>query len=184
MAEVFVRENTQNTPERVSSDNPFPVLVLGESIPAASGRTTTRKVQVPGIATASAYQTGDAFGTMIVFENVFRPGKHSGRIVSVFFQDFDSEGIQKDLVLFTRPFTGTADNDVFAVGDIDASASLGVIEIKEFVDCGGFYVGRKDDVNFWMNGESQNLYAQLVTRGTDNIAAGSIPNIAIVVVPD
>jgi hypothetical protein len=183
MAEIYVRENAQQTAERVSSDNPFPVKMLGDDIPAPAGRTVTCKVQVPGIGAAADYTSGDAFGTMITFENVFRPEKMSGVIVRVFMQDFDDEGLQKDLVLFTRPFTGTADNSAFAVGDVDAAACVGVIVIDSFVDCGGFRIGQEDP-GIWVSGESTNLYAQLITRGADNIAAGAVPNIAIVVVPD
>jgi len=185
MAEIYTRSQATQQAERVSGENPFPVFVSGDIMPPVAGFTVTREVEVPGAVQNAAYESGDAFGTMITFANVFRLEKPSGCIVGAYFIDYDDEGVQKDLVLFTHPFTGTADNAAFAVGDVDARNCKGALVIDSFVDCGGFRVGREDNVNMWINAASVNLYAQLITRGADNLTTGSIPpRIAIIVVPD
>src|SRR3989304_2968583 len=81
----------------------------------------TARIIVPGIGAAAAYAAGDAFGDKFRIQV-----PREGTIATVVFLDLDDEGLQKDLVFFTRDFTATADNAAFAVSDVDLLHCAGV----------------------------------------------------------
>lgn len=170
-------------PFLTDEDDPLPVLVSNTVQPPIAGQTITRVVQVPGIGTGSAYQTGDAFGTLITFPDVFRPEKGSGIVVKVLFYDLDDEGIQKDLILFSDVVTTTADNSPIALPDSLIQSIKGGITISTFFDLLDNQVGQWTGT-LWVQGTGPNLYALAITRGADNVAAGSVPLIALTTVPD
>lgn len=132
--------------------------------------------QVPGIGTAAAYLTGDAFGLSFSFAT-----PRIGTISNVTFLDLDDEGIIKELVLFKSEFTATADNSAFSVSDADLLNCITVIEIVDFFDYGSNRVGIATPAFSYVAPKGR-LYGQFVTRGADNIAAGSIPRFIITVV--
>ena len=142
---------------------------------AALVRTPVYRVGmvVPGIGTGLAYASGDAFGGKLVFHV-----PSEGTISNVTFLDYDDEGIVKELVLFDRDFTATADN---AAMDVSVRNSLGVVPINEFFDLGGDRIGQGTPALGYVVPDGM-LYGQLVTRGADNIAAGAIPEIWLVIV--
>ncbi|MCK9602593.1 MAG: hypothetical protein M0R06_26335 [Sphaerochaeta sp.] len=184
MAELYIRRDSVNTAEPVSPDNPLPVELHGLLLPPVAGRTITRLVKVPGITADAAHADGDALGTMITFPDVFRAERCSGVIVGAFILDLDNEGLQVDLPIFTRAFTATADDSAFTPSDTDMLACRAVLEIYTFSNWGANQFGRWVDNPIWINGESVNLYTQVVARGAINIAAGADPYVGIVVVPD
>lgn len=136
----------------------------------------SQQIQVPGIGTGSAYAADDAFGT--AFELLV---PNEGTISHVYFLDFDDEGIQKDVVFFRKSFTGTADNSAFAVSDADLRNCIGVAKIITFVNFANNQVGYATPSLSYVLPTGR-LYCQIVTRGADNIAAGVIPEIFVVVV--
>jgi hypothetical protein len=184
VAELYLRKGGLNLPEKVSADNPLPVSIYGDLMPAVAGRTVTRVMQVPGVGTGAAYEAGDAFGTLMTFQDVFRPEKCSGVIVSAFLIDLDDEGLQKDVVVFEKNVTGVADNAAFAPTDLDMLSCRGAFSITSFVNLGSNQIGTANNINLWMTSSDQHLRVWLVTQGADNIAAGSVPWIGLVVVPD
>lgn len=202
MSLLFWRKTHDVAPQEaesvaVSEINPLPVAVytpdteplprfeIDQSVlPRVEGETRDCLVEVPGIATASAYTAADAFGTKIIFHDVFRPGKNSGTIVGAFFIDKDDEGLQKDLVLFARDFTHTADHDEFAISDQDLTSMRAGISITTYFNFANNQFGQAWNTGIWIKADGPDLYAQIVTQGADNIAAGSIPLIGIVVIPD
>ncbi len=143
-----------------------------------SGVFQTQTVQVPGIGTGAAYASGDAFGSKITI-----PVPKSGTISYVVFLDLDNEGATKDLVLFKSDFVATADNAVFAPSSVDLVGCLGVITIDalDFANFSTNRIGRATPA-FSYVAPAGLLYAQFVTRGGDNIAAGSLPQFFMVIV--
>ena len=149
--------------------------VLRDGITIKPSIVVTNRVTVPGIGTGSAYAAGDAFGTRFVFEV---PPK--GTITRAIFIDKDNEGIQKDIVMFSREFTETADNAAFDPSDVDMTSHLGVASVNVFYDFGSNRGGEAvPDLEYSL--PDGRIYCQIVTKGADNIAAGAIPEVYLVV---
>ena len=136
---------------------------------------TTGKIPIPGIGTGSAYASGDAFGTKFDFvvptEGVFS---------TVVFYDLDNEGIVKEIHLFDSDFTATADNSPFDPSDSDLQRSVGVINIATFYANANNQLAIATPALYYKAPQGK-LWAQVVTRGVDNIASGSIPLIQFMV---
>lgn len=145
-----------------------PVTVVGRPV-------RTLRVTVPGIGTAAAYATGDAFGTKFAIDV-----PEDGTITNVMFLDYDDEGIDKELLLFSEDFAPTADNAAFAVSDADLSKCVGPIPITRWLNYANNQVGYATPALSY-HAPTGKLYGQLVTRGADNIAAGAIPDLLLVV---
>ena len=149
--------------------------VLRDGIGVTSPTFKTERTPVSGIGTGVAYTSGDAFGTTIYLKV-----PKEGTITNVIFLDYDDEGLDKELVLFSGLFTETADNAAFAVSDADLSKCVGVINIATWHNFGNNQVGLATPaLGYHVPGGI--LYAQMVTRGVDNIAADAIPDIIVVV---
>ena len=122
------------------------------------------------------YVANDAFGGLLTFDV---PPK--GTISNVIFIDLDDEGIQKDLFLSNRIFTPTADNAPFDVTDDFVANVEGMVRIIDFFDLLNSQVGQATPAMAY-NAPEGKLYGQLITRGADNIAAGSLPLIFLKIV--
>lgn len=153
--------------------------VLQAILSRLRGPYATDWIIVPGIGVSAAYATGDAFG--IQFEV---PVPVSGTIQSCTFVDKDNEKLAKDIYIFASSFAATADNSAFAPSDPDLQACIGFISIS-----GGDYaannanaVGHRDNIGLSYVAPGGKLYCQIVTRGADNIAAGKIPLVQLVIV--
>ena len=134
------------------------------------------RIPIPGIGTGAAYTSGDAFGAKFSF-----PAPAEGTIATVVFRDYDDEGLSKEIVLFNTEFTATADNDPFAVSDVDLRNCVGVVSISTFYNFGNNQMGVATPALYY-KAPLNRLFGQVVTRGADNIAVGSIPDISLVVV--
>ena len=99
-----------------------------------------------------------------------------GTISTIGLLDKDDEGIVKELVVFDADFTATTDNSAFAPSDDDLLNCIGVISIDVFYNYSVNQVGFVTPA-FSYVAPNGYLYCQLVTRGVDNIAAGSIPRL-------
>lgn len=203
MSLIFWRK-TRDTPVSanpesvaVTEDTPLPVRLLANEdddaprvqldqpyLPPVAGVTLERLVQIPGIGTASIYAAGDAFGTLITWHNVFRAEKCSGTIVGAYLIDLDDEGIQVDIPIWIRSFTTTADNSAFAPTDADVLGCRAVISITGFSNWNANQFGQYEGSPRWVRGESPHLYTQAVVQGTPTIAAGAVPWLGILIVPD
>lgn len=182
----------------VDEDNPLPVrpvsheddapaqvaIAMTRTPPVAGETRLIGPLQIPGIGTAAAYADGDAFGTVIKFHDCFRSEVCSGTIVGVLFYDLDDEGVNKDVPLFIREIAATTDNNAFAPSDSDLLAWRGTMAISTWFNWGSNQVGQNITDRLWIKAESPHLWTQIVTRGADNIAAGALPQIALLVVPD
>ncbi len=149
----------------VSPSEPFAVV----------GRVfATPYIEIPGIATASAYTAADAFGTDFFFDVPTR-----GVIETAILLDFDDEGTQVDLWLFRSPFVITADHDEFAVTDADLLLLEVVIEINNFTNANANQVGINNGLNLPYIAPLGKLYCQCVTRSTPTIAVANLPRVAL-----
>ena len=167
--------------QEVGSEHPLFVQVkqTAESelnVPVTSHIFPSALTEIPGIGTGAAYATADAFGIRF---SIVVPVE--GTIAQVTFLDFDDEGLNKELVLFSREFTATADNSAFAPSDADLEFCLGVISIDTWYNYSSNQVGIAIPA-FHYTAPSGTLYGQFVTRGADNIAAGSVPKFFMVVI--
>ena len=138
-------------------------------------------VEIPGITTASAYTAEDAFG-----EDFFIPVPKEGTISNVTFYDLDDEGINKELVIATSRFTKTFDHDPFAISDIDLLKVVGIAYISTFSNFNANQIGLAIPALSYVTSTKfdgkYGLWCQMLTKGVDNIAAGSIPRVSLVVV--
>lgn len=180
---------TEDTPFPVrpiqnEDDDPLRINIKNAYMPPVAGQTILREYEIPGIGTGSAYADGEAFGTAFTLHDLFRPGKNSGTIVGAYLQDIDDEGLQVDIPLFVRSIAGTTDNNAFAPSDVELQSCRGVVSITEFFNWSSNQFGQATNLGIWIKAESPNLYTQCVIRGAANIAAGAIPRIGLIVVPD
>ena len=134
----------------------------------------TPYMEIPGIGAASAYASGDAFGTRFSFDV-----PASGIIETAIMLDLDDEGIQTDLWLFTDEFTQTADNAAFAVSDSDLMHLEAVIAITNFANAANNQVGINNGLGMPFKASKKRLWCQCVTRGAPTIAAGNLPRVAL-----
>ena len=143
-----------------------------------TGRLTSTPVQtIPGIVAGAAYASGDAFG-----EKFSLRVPKQGVISTFVFIDKDDEGITKELIILNRDFTAVADNAVFDISDDSLVNSVGVIDIDavDFRDLGSNQIATITPA-LWYEAPTGSLYCQFVTRGADNIAAGSMPQFFMVI---
>lgn len=187
-----------DTPSQaVTEDTPLPVRlypggddeaqsveIANGFMPPVSGQTILREYEIPGIGTGSAYADGEAFGTAFTLHDLFRAEKCSGTIVGAYLHDLDDEGLRVDVPLFVHPIASTTDNNAFAPSDAELVTCRAVVPITEFFNWSSNQFGQATNLGIWIKAESPNLYTQLVIRGAANIAAGAIPRLGIIVVPD
>ena len=137
---------------------------------------STGLIHVTGLTVAGAYATGDAFGARGII-----PVPQEGTISMATFLDYDDEGLNKEIVLFSAPFTATTDNDAFAPTDNDLRLCLGVISISTWYNFNANQVGIAYPALTYVAPTGQ-LFYQIVTRGADNIAANAAPSFFLVIV--
>ena len=136
---------------------------------------TASRRQIPGIGTAADYASGDAFGLSFTIDV-----PKEGVISSVIFYDLDDEGLNKEIFLANLAFTETADNAAFAVSDADLLNSIGVISIDTWYNYGNNQLGIATPA-IWYTAPERKLWCQFITRGADDIAAGSLPEVRLVI---
>lgn len=144
---------------------------------AHEGVYTIGPIPVPVTVFGTAYASGDAFGGKFTIDLPME----EGTISNVLFHDLDDEGLSKELVLFRRDFTPTADDAAFAVDDFDMRNCVGVVSITNFYNFSVNQLGQATPA-LSFNAPEKKLYCQMVTRGADNIASGSAPFLTVVIV--
>ena len=187
MALQFFKDAPTNDNVPVSSENPLPVRQIElpgyYQLPVA-GQTITRLYQVPGIATADAFDSGDAFGTPIKLADLFRPEKGSGLIMGMFLLDLDDEGIQIDVPLFVGPIVGVASDAAASFTDGELMLCRWVFSINTFYNWATNQFGQTNQNPMHIVAGGPDLWTQLIVIGTPTIAALNVPVLGITVVPD
>jgi len=136
-------------------------------------------IAVPGITTGAAHAAGDALGISFII-----PVPRSGIIQTAILYDLDDEGIETDLVLFSKPFTGTADDAAFDVSDVDLPNSIGTITWSTFKNFASNQVSTAAALGLAYVAPEKLVYCQMVTRGAPNIAAANIPLVSLIILAD
>jgi len=139
-------------------------------------------IVIPGIPSSGTYASGDAFGTQFAIQGV----PTHGTIATVVYIDHANDGLTKDLVLFSAPFTGTADNAAFNVSDDELRNVVGVVRISTWYTFGSNQIGQGTPALYYSTRPEflGTLYGQFVTRGADSFAtaAGHMPEFFFTVV--
>ena len=139
--------------------------------------TVVPPFEIPGIGTAAAYASGDALGTKFELAGVPK----SGRIIEARFHDLDNEGIDKELWVLDGNFTAQADNDAFALSDADNLQVIAVFVFSTWRPATNNQVGLTLNTPAAYFAPHGKLFCQIKTLGVDNIAAGSIPRLSLVI---
>lgn len=173
----YRREGSQEY-EEVSDGHPLPVFVPpGSAQVAVSSRLVQiGPTEIPGIGTGSAYAANDAMGTTFTLDVPC-----AGAIVKAFFYDLDDEGIGKELWLLAAPFTAAADNGAFSLDDPDILKVVGVLIFNNFRDAANNQISDSAQTPLWYKVPSGKLYCQVKTLGADNIVAGSLPKVSLLI---
>ncbi len=134
---------------------------------------------VPGIATASVYTANDALGTQFVFRNVPK----MGHIQTAIYLDLDDEGIETDIMLYSREIVETADHDAYAPSDLDLESLIGHITFADFLDLTTSQSSTASGLFLTYSAPKGEIWAQMITRGTPNIAVASFPKVSLTIIP-
>ncbi len=136
-------------------------------------------IQIPGIGTGSAYQTGDCFGTQFAIK-VPKQGRLNGAI----FFDLDDEGLQTDLEIFSAPIVQVADNSAYAPTDAEILALITELQFFAFDDHGTSQTSEVKNFGKDYVCPSGEFRIQAVARGAQNIAAGNLPKVQLFILSD
>ena len=134
--------------------------------------------EIPGITAADALDANDAFGAIFTFEVPKR-----GTIVEALFYDLDDEGINKELWIFrANPLQTLATSDAaFALTDFQLLRAWRVITFSTWKDAANGQLGQTTDTPLWYTAPEGRLWFQFKTTGADNIAAGSMPQLSMLI---
>lgn len=169
------RNTDEISDEPVSDQHPWPSTIIGPA--TVEGRLAYfGPFQVPGIAAADALDALDQMGTLITVQV---PKK--GAIVNCLFHDLDDEGITKELWIFRETPTLAASDAAFSLDDVSNRYVVGVLDFSVFKDGVNNQIGKTADLPLWYDAPDAKLYMGVKTNGADNIAAGSMPMISMVI---
>lgn len=178
-AQPFIELDATGNPLKTDLDAIEAVRIDGPVI--ALGRLyRVPPFEIPGIAAADALDANDAFGSVFALAV-----PKAGAIVQAVFHDVDAEGINKELWLFlSDPTTRMAASDAaFSVNDLDNHALAGrPITFDTWKDASAGKAGTPSvDLPWWYVAPLGVLWCQFKTTGTDNIAAGSMPKLSLLI---
>lgn len=131
-------------------------------------------MEIPGIGAGSAYESGDAMGS--VFE-ILVP--KSGIIYSATLFDMDDEGKQIDLEIFKHSIAASTDNSAWSPADETILVFVTELNFFAYDDQANSQTSENENIGKAYNAPEGKFYIQAVTRGTHNIAAGSEPRVQL-----
>ncbi len=151
---------------------------------------TTRIIQAPTV-TAGAYSANDAVGGLLTFKTRWFTPNSTGVILSVQIKDNAKQNAALELVLFSKTFTATANNDAFDPSDADMVNCLGVIPISgtDYVDFVDNSIATVKNIGLAVRSDDTThgdraIYGQLVTRGTPTYVATSDISVILEILHD
>ena len=158
----------------VDEANGLPVSIM-QSAPTRLVRLGP--TEIPGITAANAFDALDQFGTVLTFTDV--PG--AGTIHEINFHDLDDEGIDKQVWIFSAPPTLADSDAAFSIADEDNLKQIGVFIFSTWRDGINSQMGKTANTpcDYVMAGNK--FYVAVQTAGVDNIAAGSMPQISMII---
>lgn len=131
-------------------------------------------IEIPGIATADAFDADDCFGT------VFRVAvPKAGIIQSATFWDLDDEGTQIDFFIYKNNITATTSDSAFAPTDADQLSFVTVLEFTVFKDAGTSRTSEINNIGKLYTAAGGVFYIQAICRSTPTIAVANLPRFQI-----
>ena len=171
----------------VNSGHPLPVEVSGLSSTVLTTGIGMERiyVEIPGITVADAFDANDTFGQLITFTGVARVNGGSGVITKAIFHDYDGEGINKTLYLFSRQVVIPVSDAAWTLADSEMRYYIGKVSFTSWDDFGNNQASVVAPALYYKcEPGSQNIYGAVQTAGVDNIATGSVPAIGLLVARD
>lgn len=143
------------------------------------------RVRVEGIVTGAAYAALETFGQPFEIPGVTTTPGGSFGIATAVFYDYDDEGLGKVLHLFrTRPVVA-ADNATWTLADSETAKWIGKITFTVFDDHTSGQVSMAQPALKLRCGPGRtSIWGCFQTQGTDNIAAGAIPEVELTLMRD
>lgn len=135
----------------------------------------------PTITSGAAYATGNAIGGMLTFAGAGNRGFSA--VYSVAIIDESGQSAAVDLILFDQPFTPTADKSAIAISAADSRNAIGCVKFlaTDYSAVGTPSVALKSSIFLGATSASDNnLYGQLVSRGTPTYTTTTALTVKIV----
>lgn len=132
--------------------------------------------QIPGIGAAAAYAAGEQMGTALCLEV---PEK--GTILEMRWHDLDDEGLNKEVWCFDYEPTLAADNAAFAIADSENMKVQAIFLFDTWRDATNNQVGFTTNTPAAYFVPEGKLWLAAKTMGADNIAAGAMPMLSLVI---
>lgn len=132
--------------------------------------------QIPGIGAAAAYAASDQMGTALMLEV---PKK--GTILEMRWHDLDDEGLNKEVWCFDFEPTLAADNAAFSLADSENFKVQAIFLFDVWRDAVNNQVGLTANTPAAYYVPEGQLWLAVKTLGTDNIAAGAMPMLSLVI---
>lgn len=149
---------------------------IGELVPVGGKLLYLPPSIIPGITAADALDANDQMGTLF---SLAVP--RNGVIVKATFLDLDDEGISKELWIFNKDVTLAANDAAFSLADDDLHSVVDVLTFVNFKDAVNGQVSVSTDTPCWYTASRRQLFFGVKTLGADNIAAGSMPRISLLI---
>lgn len=124
----------------------------------------------PTISSGSAYESLDAVGGKMEFEDVCSSYSRTGRINRVTITDKGKQNAKLYLILFKEDFTATADNAAFDPSDSDLLNIVDIVLVNSWVSFNDNSVGQvnlsqvKMCIPFELSEGETSLYGQLMVE--------------------
>lgn len=158
-------------------------------MPTRIGRTTlTSAVIVPGVATGSAYNAGDAIGS--AFEIPVALGDPGGLVAQLNAFDRGTANAALRVHFFSTPASAVANGDPFTIARADEPNYLGYIDVNAaaWVSAGTNLMQARvldQNVGLYATGLTRSIYAQVATPAAPTFGSTANPlSLNLVVLQD
>lgn len=189
MSLIYFRNDDEIADTPVSDGHPLPVAITqqaGSPIAATPELWISEWVTVPYGATSGAIDANDALGDMVTFTESVTGQRlpTRGRILSIFCLDRDDDTLAATIHVFNRTFVAAASDAAFTISVADARNWVTSETFGTPIDIGAAKVVVAKNVNVEYYAEQNQLFAQLSSTGTPNLAdATTTPLLRLVIQP-
>ena len=180
-----VRQNENEPLDEITQLNPLPVAIPDGAFVSTRTDEVERVLRVTGIGYAAAYAANDTFGSLFEIPGVARLAGSTFVILKSVFYDYDNEGINKTLHLFSRPVTLAADNAAWALADTDTRFWIGKISFSSWDSHTNGQTSLASPALYLKCGAgTTSIWGAFQTSGADNIATTANPEVCLLVARD
>ena len=166
--------DTEHAP--VDEGHPLPVQLLA---PVRGAIHFTRKMVIPGIATANALDAGDVIGSLFAFRDV----PTYGLIVGARLWDPDDDILALTLNLFSVGVTSAASDAALATSAMDSLSAIDYIQFSSSRDLGSGKIANEQPTIYY-HAPNNIIWCVASTDGTPSIATvGVMPQTQLISQP-